>query len=150
MSNSKKILATGDDYGLVKLFKYPCTVEKAKYQKFSGHSSHVCKIRFSKLDKFLISVGGNDKCVFIWETDFPMEGGADDGDNYGGGNEAHDDNKDNYEDEEEVVDTKPKKSMPKKIKQESEPEDEEEEVKTKKKSKPKPKRKKPDSEEEYD
>jgi WD40 repeat protein len=70
MSNNKKVLATGDDFSLVKLFKYPCVVEKAKFKSFSGHSSHVCKIRFSKNDIFLISVGGNDKSVFIWETDF--------------------------------------------------------------------------------
>lgn len=70
MSNNKKVLATADDFSLVKLFKYPCVVEKAKYKAFSGHSSHVCKIRFSMNDLFLISVGGNDKSVFIWETDF--------------------------------------------------------------------------------
>jgi microtubule-associated protein-like 6 len=70
MSNSKKILATADDFSLVKLFKYPCVIEKAKYKSFTGHSSHVCKLRFSMNDKFLISVGGNDKSVFIWETDF--------------------------------------------------------------------------------
>ena len=70
MSKNKKVLATADDFSLVKLFKYPCVVEKAKYKAFSGHSSHVCKIRFSKNDLFLISVGGNDKSVFIWETDF--------------------------------------------------------------------------------
>ena len=69
-SQNKKILATGDDFSQVKLFKYPCVVEKAKYKSFKGHSSHVCKIRFSVNDLFLFSVGGNDKSVFIWETDF--------------------------------------------------------------------------------
>ena len=39
----KKILATGDDFSLVKLFKYPCVVEKAGYREFKGHSSHVPK-----------------------------------------------------------------------------------------------------------
>lgn len=70
MSSNKKVLATADDFSLVKLFKYPCVVEKAKYKPFTGHSSHVCKIRFSRNDLFLISVGGNDKSVFVWETDF--------------------------------------------------------------------------------
>lgn len=69
-SHNKKILATGDDFSLVKLFKYPCVVEKANYRSFKGHSSHVPKIRFSANDLYLISVGGNDKSVFIWETDF--------------------------------------------------------------------------------
>jgi WD40 repeat protein len=70
MSKNKKVLATGDDFSLVKLFKYPCVVEKARYKEYKGHSSHVCKIRFTANDLFLISVGGNDKSVFIWETDF--------------------------------------------------------------------------------
>lgn len=79
MSNNKKLIATGDDFSLVKLFRSPCTVEKAGYKAYGGHSSHVPKIRFSAGDSFLISVGGNDKCVFVWETDFgqPIEEAGD-------------------------------------------------------------------------
>ena len=84
-SNSDKILATGDDFGLVKLFKYPCTIEKANYREFKGHSSHIPKIRFSKNDCYLFSTGGNDKSVFVWETDF-------------GNNEMVDDNNEDDED----------------------------------------------------
>jgi WD40 repeat protein/Ca2+-binding EF-hand superfamily protein len=78
-SHSGKILATADDFSLVKLFKYPCVIEKAKYREFRGHSSHVCKLRFSVNDLYLISTGGNDKCVIIWETDWgtPTEDGGD-------------------------------------------------------------------------
>lgn len=72
-SNNRKILATGDDFSLVKLFKYPCVVEKAKFKSFKGHSSHIPKIRFSSNDCYLFSTGGNDKCVFVWETDFGTE-----------------------------------------------------------------------------
>lgn len=35
-----------------------------------GHSSHVTKVKFSSGDKYVISTGGNDKTVIIWETDF--------------------------------------------------------------------------------
>jgi len=122
MSNSKKILATGDDFSLVKLFKYPCTVEKAKYREFTGHSSHVCKIRFSKFDKFLISVGGNDKCVFIWETDFAMEGAGNSkqDEDFNEKQDEKQDEANEFNDEEEEV--KPKKKVAKK-KVESEPEE---------------------------
>jgi microtubule-associated protein-like 6 len=74
LSNNKKVLATGDDFSTVKLYKNPCTVTHARYKEYKGHSSHVPKIRFSKNDVYLISVGGNDKCVFVWETDFAAEG----------------------------------------------------------------------------
>ena len=73
-NNANTVIATSDDYSLVKLFRYPCVVEKANYKAYKGHSSHICKIRFSAKDMFLVSVGGNDKSVFIWETDFGMMG----------------------------------------------------------------------------
>ena len=77
MSNNKQVIATGDDFSLVKLFRSPCVVEHASYKAYGGHSSHIPKVRFTPNDRFLISVGGNDKSVFVWETDFGV-GGDDD------------------------------------------------------------------------
>lgn len=57
------ICATGDDFGTIKLFNFP-NFEKSSYNKFIGHSSHVTNVRFNFNDKFLISVGGNDKSIF--------------------------------------------------------------------------------------
>ncbi len=54
---------------MVKLFKYPCVVEKAKFNEYCGHSSHVTKVRFSSNDHFVVSTGGNDMTVMIWQTD---------------------------------------------------------------------------------
>jgi microtubule-associated protein-like 6 len=68
------VLATADDDGRVKLFKYPCVVEKgALYNEYKGHSSHVTKCKFSADDAYVVTTGGHDKTVLIWETDF---GGA--------------------------------------------------------------------------
>ena len=70
-SHSRAVLATGDDLGKVNLFKYPCVVEKgAQFKEYKGHSSHVTKCKFSANDNFLVTTGGNDKTVLIWETDF--------------------------------------------------------------------------------
>jgi len=90
LSNNKKVLATGDDFSTVKLFKNPCTVTHARYKEFKGHSSHIPKIRFTKNDIFLVSVGGNDKSVFVWDTDFGE----------GEDNENQEDNENNEEREE--------------------------------------------------
>jgi microtubule-associated protein-like 6 len=38
-----------------------------------GHSSHVTKVKFSANDTYVISTGGNDKTVIVWETDFSMD-----------------------------------------------------------------------------
>lgn len=73
-SNNGQLLATGDDFGKVKLFKYPCVVEKAQCNEFYGHSSHVTKVRFTANDRFVISTGGNDMTVMVWETDIEQAG----------------------------------------------------------------------------
>ena len=41
---NKKIVATGDDFGKVNLFKYPSPLPKSKCKSFAGHSSHVTKV----------------------------------------------------------------------------------------------------------
>lgn len=70
-SHSRAVLASADDLGKVKLFKYPCVVEKgAQFKEYMGHSSHVTKCKFSANDNYLVTTGGNDKTVLIWETDF--------------------------------------------------------------------------------
>ena len=45
-TKSNNIVATGDDFGNVKLFKYP-NFKNSSYVKFTGHSSHVTNVRFS-------------------------------------------------------------------------------------------------------
>lgn len=42
------VTATADDFGTVKLFKYPSPVENAAAQTYRGHSSHVTNIEFTK------------------------------------------------------------------------------------------------------
>ncbi|MBP3801902.1 MAG: EF-hand domain-containing protein, partial [Clostridia bacterium] len=69
-SENQKVIATGDDFSLVKLFRCPSVIEHSEYKAYGGHSSHIPKVRFTPNDQYLISVGGNDKSVFIWETDF--------------------------------------------------------------------------------
>ena len=53
----------------MKLFKYPCVKEKADFNDYNGHSSHVTKVKFSAEDKLVFSTGGGDKTVMVWATD---------------------------------------------------------------------------------
>jgi len=62
-----RVLVTADDFGKLKLFRYPCAIEKASYKKFIGHSSHVTCVRFTLNDHYVISTGGNDKSIFQWK-----------------------------------------------------------------------------------
>ncbi|XP_077381857.1 echinoderm microtubule-associated protein-like 6 isoform X7 [Festucalex cinctus] len=60
-------LVTGDDFGLIKLFDFPCADKFAKHKRYSGHSAHVTNARFSCHDKFVISAGGSDCSLFVWK-----------------------------------------------------------------------------------
>ncbi|KAB1267117.1 Echinoderm microtubule-associated protein-like 6 [Camelus dromedarius] len=57
-------IVTGDDFGLVKLFDFPCTEKFAKHKRYFGHSAHVTNIRFSHDDKYVVSTGGDD-CRYL-------------------------------------------------------------------------------------
>ena len=64
------MIAVADQMSHVCLFNFPCVVPKAQHKEYCGHSSYVTKVKFSADDSYLYSTGGNDKCVFVWETDF--------------------------------------------------------------------------------
>ncbi|CAH8432423.1 unnamed protein product [Schistosoma mattheei] len=66
-SPTADILATGDDYGKVKLFKYPTNKPKAEFRAYNGHSSHVTNVTFLYDGSRLISIGGKDTAVLQWE-----------------------------------------------------------------------------------
>ena len=115
LSGNKKVVATGDDFSLIKLFKSPCLVEHASYKAYGGHSSHVPKVRFTPNDRFLVSVGGNDKSVFVWETDFGEEeededeGNVEEDEQQQDEGEGEEEAEEEAEEEEEIKKPPPKK-----------------------------------------
>ena len=62
------LVATADDFGKVKIFRYPCIVPRADHRPYGGHSSHVTNVSFTYNDRWLISTGGEDRAVFQWEV----------------------------------------------------------------------------------
>jgi len=65
-SNEGSVLVLGDDYGQVKLLRYPSPVDAAEYVSYGGHSSHVTNVRFAHDDSCIVSTGGGDMAVFQW------------------------------------------------------------------------------------
>jgi microtubule-associated protein-like 6 len=66
-SNTGHLLAVGDDFSKVKVYRYPTLSPlTAKKTVLQGHSSHVTNVKWSVGDEFLLSAGGDDKCVFQW------------------------------------------------------------------------------------
>lgn len=63
MSKDQKLIASGDDYGLVCTYKNPI-LDKHKCNKYRGHSEFVTTVKFSDDGEYLFSVGGQDQTCF--------------------------------------------------------------------------------------
>ncbi|XP_046557934.1 echinoderm microtubule-associated protein-like 2 isoform X13 [Haliotis rubra] len=67
-SHKQHLVATGDDFGKVNLFKYPSCQPKSSSHVCKGHSSHVTDVGFLFDDSRLISTGGRDMSIIQWEV----------------------------------------------------------------------------------
>ncbi|KAI0227896.1 Echinoderm microtubule-associated protein-like 6 [Lamellibrachia satsuma] len=67
VSHGGNAIVTGDDFGLVKLFEFPCPQKEAPHKTYVGHSAHVTNVRFTYDDRYVVSVGGDDCCIFVWK-----------------------------------------------------------------------------------
>lgn len=72
LESNKKVIITADDFGKLKMFRYPCIEPGASYGQETGHSSHVTNVRWMNEDRYVVSTGGNDRCVFQWENINPL------------------------------------------------------------------------------
>jgi len=70
LTEDGEILACGDDYGCVRLFKYPAVSNKKEaHRVYLGHSSFVVGVEFCRDNKHLITCGGNDMAIFQWHLE---------------------------------------------------------------------------------
>ena len=65
-ANGKDLLVIGDDFGKVRLFKYPSQNPRSHSFAANGHSSHVTAASFTANDAKVISAGGGDSAVLQW------------------------------------------------------------------------------------
>ncbi|KAI8515105.1 Echinoderm microtubule-associated protein-like 5, partial [Branchiostoma belcheri] len=81
-SHDWSLLAAADDFGFVKLFRFPCDGDYAKFKKYLGHSSHVTNVRWSHDDTRLVTSGGMDTSLMVWvrRRSAPRDGGSCDSD----------------------------------------------------------------------
>eukprot|EP00946_MAST-07B_sp_MAST-7B-sp1_P000354 g354.t1 len=64
---TKEYIVCADDFGNVRLFNSPSLNWCAPSMLHRGHSSHVTNVCFNADKSYVISVGGNDRCVFLWK-----------------------------------------------------------------------------------
>jgi len=67
INEDETLIACGDDYGLVQLFRNPCRKGSAP-RSYRAHSEHVVRVHFGRgnLRQWLFSVGGYDQTLMQW------------------------------------------------------------------------------------
>lgn len=86
-SHNQKYVATADDAGRIKMFRYPCLQKGASFIKAGGHTTAASKARFSADDARLITTGMHDRSILQWRVvalggpgeDARIENGGEDG-----------------------------------------------------------------------
>jgi WD40 repeat protein len=70
LSGDGHFLVAGDDFGMVRMYKYPAVSNKKEAHRcYLGHSSFVVGVEFCRDDKYLITCGGNDMAIFQWRLE---------------------------------------------------------------------------------
>jgi microtubule-associated protein-like 6 len=64
-----EVIASVDNFGRVRLFHFPCIHIGAPDKCYRGHAGNILNVDFSYNDEYCITVGGDDKCIFVWKTD---------------------------------------------------------------------------------
>jgi hypothetical protein len=67
MNEDGTLISTGDDFGLVNIFRNPAR-KRVQPRSFRGHSEHVVRVKFGRgdLNNYLFSVGVYDQTVMQW------------------------------------------------------------------------------------
>ena len=65
-SFSGNVLAAGDNFGNLKLFRWPCWSLGAASHQFRAHGAAVGEVVFTNEDSHVISVGAGDRSLMQW------------------------------------------------------------------------------------
>lgn len=67
VTNDKSIVASGDDFGLVNIYRYPCNENTVESRSYAAHSEHVLRVEFTEDGKRMFTIGGQDKAIIQWK-----------------------------------------------------------------------------------
>jgi len=61
------LLVVADTFGRIRLYRYPCVNINTPYLEFKAHATgSIPAVRFSHDDRFVLSVGAQDRCLMQW------------------------------------------------------------------------------------
>ena len=62
-----KVIASGDDFGRLRLLQWPCTAPHADFVECVGHSSQITDLVWSSDGALCFTAGGCDRCLIMWK-----------------------------------------------------------------------------------
>ncbi|TYZ67415.1 hypothetical protein PybrP1_003217 [[Pythium] brassicae (nom. inval.)] len=71
--HSSQLLVTGDNFGVLRLYRYPCIAENALCQIIQGPSSAISAIHFSADNNAVIACATEERCIFQWRVEYEEE-----------------------------------------------------------------------------
>jgi len=69
INNDLQLLAVGDAFGNIYIYRFPAFSNDMKYQAFHAHGGPVANVKFAVNLKTLISVGATDGLIIQWNLD---------------------------------------------------------------------------------
>eukprot|EP00892_Ulva_mutabilis_P002986 jgi/Ulvmu1/12689/UM094_0047.1 len=72
---SRALVAAADDFGSVRLARFPCVMRDTPLQRHRAHAAHVTAVRFLCDSRRIVSGGGGDACVMQWRV-APLSSGG--------------------------------------------------------------------------
>ena len=60
------IVAAGDNFGRINLYRYPCTSSFACSKKYRATASAITRLRFCAGDSLVVNLGGFDRTIYQW------------------------------------------------------------------------------------
>ena len=60
------IVVTGDNYGRLNLYRYPCTSSFSVSKKYRASANPITRVRFVAGDAYIVSISGRDKVIMQW------------------------------------------------------------------------------------
>ncbi|ETN24221.1 hypothetical protein PPTG_00638 [Phytophthora nicotianae INRA-310] len=67
-ANTQEMLVAATNQGEIRVYNTPCLSRHTEQHKLHGHSLNVANVAFTCDDTRLVSIGANDKSLFVWKV----------------------------------------------------------------------------------
>ncbi|KAL4103022.1 hypothetical protein PRIC1_006759 [Phytophthora ramorum] len=67
-ANTQEMLVAATNQGEIRVYNTPCISRHTEQHKLHGHSLNVANVAFTCDDSRLVSIGANDKSLFVWRV----------------------------------------------------------------------------------